>query len=111
MNIRFDDAPLRDLFSRFSALKKQFGAALSGTISCRLSMLSAAPCLADVPAAPPIGLMAHRNGLYSVTLGRGHRLRFRGLGGAGAEPTEVRAIVILGLAGPDGSPIGTGGTP
>lgn len=111
MIIRFDDVPSRDLFSRAAALQKQFGAALAGRISCHLSLLYAAPCLADVPAAPPIGRAEDGNGVHSIALGSGLRLRFRAIGGAEAGPAEVKVIVILGVAGPDGSSTGTGGAP
>ena len=110
MELSFEDEPTRELYCRSTLLTRRHGRALADAIACRLSLLSAAPRLGDVPMQPPIALTAHGDGLHSVALGLGHRLRFRVAGSAMVDAEAVTSIVILGLAGADGPTQQAGGT-
>lgn len=78
MEISFDNPETRDLLCCQRSIVARFGNQLARLICCRLAVLRAAPSLAHIPTAPPIGLVVSaKDGLCSVALGRLGRLDFR----------------------------------
>lgn len=102
MEITFSDPKVRDLCCSKAELVRRFGATLAKKICCRLSVLSAAPSLADVPSTLPIGLTrVNGHGDFSVALGVEHRLLFQGVpldAARAGELARINQIQIVGSA-------------
>jgi hypothetical protein len=102
VEITFSDGPIRELCCSRSRLVRHLGAELAAKVCCRLSVLAAAPCLADVPTALPIGLAeVDGRGTYSVALGSTHLLVFRAeqlVARRVPVPAAVSKILIVGPA-------------
>ncbi|TXH47364.1 MAG: hypothetical protein E6Q92_00725 [Burkholderiaceae bacterium] len=101
LDIFFANSRDRDLCSSRDALVQRYGAVLARIICCRLSVLAAAPSLADVPAAPPVNLTpAAEPGCYVVAIGRSHFLLFQPSPAStdeGANPSSISKLLIIGL--------------
>ena len=76
MEIYFPDAERRQLFCSENRLRARFGDELAEMICCRLQLLEEAHSVSLVPPDPPIALRSEGGGIYSVSLGNSHRLRF-----------------------------------
>lgn len=100
VDIYFPDNQIRELYNCRYSLIRQYGDRLAKLICCRLSVLDAAPCLADLPTSPPIDLANDSKSNFSVALGLSHRLTFRDLlpASARARPfVQIKEIEMIGL--------------
>ena len=101
MELSFADAKVRSLCSSRGALVNEYGAALTRKICCRLAMLAAAPMLACVPMALPVGLTRLGNqGRFAVALGATHHLVFQTLPketAAMADLSQISKLQIIGV--------------
>jgi len=100
VDICFADEEIQHLYCCRGKLVQKFGAELTRKICCRLSILAAAPCLADVPTSPPIHLAAmDGKGTFSVALDPAHRLQFSAPAGSGRahDLSKVVTVLITGL--------------
>ena len=100
MEISFPDPQVRDLYNCRASLIHQFGAELAKTICCRLSVLAAAPCLADLPTSPPIGLATtDGKGNFSVSAGPSHRLAFKASTPKAARDLDASRVTEVQVTG------------
>lgn len=101
MELSFADAKVQDLFSSRDALVNEYGAALAWKICCRLALLKAAPSLACVPTALPVGLMRVGGyGRFVVAVGANHSLEFYALPKETSEMSDLSQtskLLIIGL--------------
>jgi hypothetical protein len=101
LKLSFVDAKVLDLCSSRDALVREYGSALARKICCRLALLVAAPTLACVPLAPPVGLMrVGSQGRFAVAVGAGHSLEFYTLPKETLEMSDLSQIsklLIIGL--------------
>ena len=101
MKLSFADARVQDLCSSRDALVIEYGAALARKICCRLALLMAAPTLACVPEALPVGLMrVAGQGRFAVAVGGTHSLEFYTLPKETSDmldPSQVSMLLIIGV--------------
>lgn len=101
MKLSFADAQVQDLCSSRDALVKAYGATLARTICCRIALLLAAPTLACVPQARPVGLIrVDERGRFAVAVGLTHRLEFYPLPketSVMSDLSRISQLLILGL--------------
>lgn len=100
MEISFNNPETRDLFCCQQNIVARFGIQLARLICCRLAVLRAAPSLAHIPAATPIGLVVSaEDGLCSVALGRLARLDFRPYAAKRGRAKNLPAISEIEIVG------------
>lgn len=100
MEISFDNPETRDMLCCKQRIVARFGNQLARLICCRLAVLRAAPSLAHIPAAPPIGLVVSaKDGLCSVALGRLARLDFRPYAAKRVLAKNLPAISEIAIVG------------
>lgn len=105
MEVLFADEKTRGRFSRFGALRKQYGEVGARKISLRLQQLDACPTLAHMRSLPGRchALSADRAGNFAVDVHQPYRLVFRPhppLTGAekGDAWRQVQAVTIIDVA-------------
>lgn len=100
MEIYFSDVQVRDLCCSRKALVSKFGVKLARLICCRLSVLSAALSLDDIPISPPIGLAPlDCKGRFSMNLGAEHRLLLQTVPNQAENVnglTKITKVLIIG---------------
>ncbi len=94
MEITFSDANLCVVFNRFDLLCARYGAEQARAIAIRMGVLAAAPALSAVPQRPPVDLRAE-GGVYSVSLGRHHRLQFRPANGVPVKSPRAATVTKI----------------
>ena len=101
MKLSFVDSKVQDLCSCRAALENEYGSALARKICCRLAGLVAAPTLAWVPLALPVGLIrVDGRGRFAVAVGATHSLEFYTLPKETSEMSDLSQIsklLIIGL--------------
>lgn len=101
LELSFADVQVQDLCSSQSSLARTFGADVARRICCRLAVLLAAPTLAHVPSAPPVGLRRLADpGQFAVAIGLTHRLVFDPLPKETktmSDLTQISRVLILGI--------------
>lgn len=106
MEITFSDAKVRDTYCSRSILVREFSVEIARMICCRLAVLAAAQSLAQIPSAPPVGLMAvDRAGTFSVSLGSRHALVFEAIASGAAHAGDVSAISEIRIIGAKPVPV------
>lgn len=108
MDIFFPDDRARELFCCRNSLIRQYGDRLAKLICCRLSVLDAAPCLADLPTNPPIELAVEGKSIFSVALGLSHRLTFRDSAATSTRTRPAAQIKEIEMIGLTQAPTGRG---
>jgi hypothetical protein len=100
LKLSFADATVQDLCSSRVALVNEYGSALSHKICCKLAVLAAAPTLACVPSALPVGLRRVGDmGRFAVAVGTTHRLEFYTLPKETSEMSDLSQIFKLQIIG------------
>lgn len=99
MEITFTESSICDLCCCRERLVQRYGSELGKKICSRLSLLSAARSLDDLPSTPPVSFTpVDGAGLYSVALGDQYRLLFKSVmsalkrGPAGSLRAEIEII-------------------
>jgi proteic killer suppression protein len=107
MDIMFKNQSLANLINSEKALRKKFGEICGRKVMHRMAVLSAAPCLADVPIQTPERchmLTGDRKGEFAVEVYKQYRITFipnhdpiPAKEDGGIDLTKVTAIVILNV--------------
>jgi len=104
VDVLFADEKLKQTFSRFESLRRQYGDLGPKRITLRLQQLGAAPTLADMRSMPGRchALTADRAGDFAVDVHQPYRLVFRPpprvTGTEDGDPwRHVEAVTILGV--------------
>ena len=104
MKIGFRDGGTQQLFNDHVRLEARYGSEVADKIASRMALLSVAKSLGQLPTCAPIRLRPYDGvpGLFTMDLGRQHRLQLLAIGekaapGGPLVPEATKEIQVIGI--------------